>query len=170
MVAAKTGAGAIAVGFGYGFMQAFLFGGFFIWIVVYAIGFAVGTFLHKLAEYKLGSKVIATILGGILVGMILSPARDSMIGKQLTNPYSALSMDKDYIEREPASPDQIANADARAHQDSPEFEKALAKNPTQKVSATANPYAFYATGAFWINFAVFVAGILSPILRVKVRN
>ncbi len=77
----RTAAAAAVVGFAFGYGQNLLWGGFYIWIVLYFLGFAVGKVLHKLASHKLGKKVVATILGGLLVGAMLSPARDALLGR-----------------------------------------------------------------------------------------
>lgn len=77
----RTGGAAAALGFLFGSLESSLWGGIYMWVVLYAVGFGAGKLLHKIASHKLGKKVIATMLGGLLAGALLSPAGPSLLGR-----------------------------------------------------------------------------------------
>ncbi len=51
----------------------------FSWLILLAVGIGVGKMLHRVASYKLGTKIIAAVVAGLLVGLLLSPARDTTL-------------------------------------------------------------------------------------------
>jgi uncharacterized protein YegJ (DUF2314 family) len=252
-VIVKTGLGSMAVGFGYGCIQSALFGGFFMWFVIYGLGYAIGRGLHKLANHKLGYKVIATIVSGMLIGALLSPARDAMLGRAVTFDAIKFADEDSDINIDVSTPEGIKAAYADAHSQAklgfPKFEAAfkehlgdgfkgrtlikdgaqsehlwfnvesidgqkitgrLANKPleltnikkgapvsielnqledwyyvdqddrevggfTQAVQAkqlmrVGDGVGMLTTGSFWLTFAILMAGVLSPILRVRIRN
>jgi len=52
---------------------------FYSWIILALIGVGVSRVLHRIASYKIGTKIAAAVVGGLVVGLLLSPARDSTI-------------------------------------------------------------------------------------------
>ena len=66
------------LGFG---LEFSLFGGFFAWIALYFVGMFAGRGVHKIAQHKLGKRVIFIILAGVLVGTFVTPGREMLIGK-----------------------------------------------------------------------------------------
>lgn len=69
---ARTVLACIALGSIYGFV---LPGGMGIlgFVITYFVGALCGKVVHKIAGYKLGKKVVVSIVAGLLIGMILSP-------------------------------------------------------------------------------------------------
>ena len=80
-ILARTGVVALIVGFVFGSVQSSMMMGYsiFSWLILVAVGIGVGKLLHRIAGYKLGTKIIATVAGALLVGLLLSPARDTTI-------------------------------------------------------------------------------------------
>ncbi len=77
-VLVRTGVAALAAGYAFGSAQAYVLGfSFYSWIVLAVIGFGVGRLLHRIASYKIGMKIVAAVVAGLVVGLLLSPARDS---------------------------------------------------------------------------------------------
>lgn len=233
------------VGFAYGSIHNFLFGGFFIWFLIYGVGFLVGRGLHKVANHKLGGKIIATVVSGLLIGALASPARDVMLGQSASFGFDD---DDDFVSMPKSGDDSVAAAEETARMSFPNFEKAfksqegddfkgrtlfkdgdlvehlwfnvesiengkltgrLANKPAElvnirkgaPVSITVNQledwhyvnqddvevgnfttraqrraahqnngFGMFTTGSFWMTFGIFIAGVLSPILRVRMRN
>lgn len=119
----RTGAAAAVLGFIFGFVEGSIWGGIYMWVVLYAIGFAAGKVLHKIAAHKLGKKVVATILGGFVVGAMLSPAGEILLGKNfMSTAFYGTSLEND--------PEFIANAAIKAKKHFPEFEKAFREQLT----------------------------------------
>ena len=242
----KTVFAAAIIGFAFGSIHDFLFGGIYIWIFIYGIGFLVGRGLHKVADHKLGGKIIATVIGGLLIGALASPARDAMLGRST----SFMDDEDEIVENMPKTgKDAMAAAEETARLRFPEFQKAfneqqgddfkartlfkdgdltehmwfnvetiedgkitgrLANKPVDLVNvkkgapvsitinqledwhfvnqddveeggytvaaqrraarSTANNMNAFNVGSFWLTFGIFVAGVLSPILRVRIRN
>jgi uncharacterized protein YegJ (DUF2314 family) len=241
----KTLLAAGLVGFLYGSVHLFLFGGFFMWFLVYGGGFLVGRALHKVANHKLGGKMIATVVSGLLVGALASPARDAMLGQS-----PGLGFDEaDFASMQKSEIDTVAAAEETARMRFPDFEKAfknqqgddfkgrtsikdgdlvehlwfkvesiengkltgrLANKPVELVNirkgapvsitvnqledwhyvdqddvevgnftnraiagaarSAGNGLGMFAAGSFWLTFAIFIAGVLSPILQVRMKN
>lgn len=243
----KTFVAAGVLGLMFGSIHSFLFGGFYGWLIIYGIGFLVGRVLHRIANHKLGGKIIATVISGMLIGALASPARDAMLGQ---TPSFMMDDDDEIVETTPRSvKEAMIAAQETARLRFPEFQKAfkdkqgddfkgrtvftdgdltehmwfnvesiedgkltgrLANKPVElvnvrkgaPVSITLNQledwhyvnqddaevggftmavqrraartagagYGAFNAGNFWLTFGIFVAGVLSPILRVRLRN
>jgi len=78
----RLGLAMLLLGVAYGFigrsvpMATFGFYGYFI---QFAIWFAVGKVMHRVASYKQGPKVLATAIIGLLLGLMAGPFRDILI-------------------------------------------------------------------------------------------
>lgn len=127
----RTGAGAAALGFAYGFFYESLMGGFYIWFLVYIAGVFAGKFLHKLANHKYGKTVIATIASGIIIGAFLSPAQESMLGKPTDSSFMGLKVDEE---------EMIANAPVIARKRFPEFEQQFKENGKKETFSVKAPF------------------------------
>jgi len=127
----RLGGGAAVLGFAYGFFYEALMGGFFIWFLVYIVGCVAGKILHKLANYKLGKAVIATIACGIVAGALLSPARDSMLGRPTKSMFMGLSIDEE---------DLKANAPVIAKKRFPEFEQKFKESSANEAFRVKVPF------------------------------
>ena len=69
----RTVLSCIALGSIYGFVLPGGGPSFFNFLIPYFVGALSGKVVHKIAGYKLGKKVIASIVSGLLIGIILSP-------------------------------------------------------------------------------------------------
>lgn len=74
----RTVLSCIALGSIYGFVLPSEGLSFFGFIIPYFVGALCGKIIHKIAGYKLGAKVIASITAGLLIGMTLSPISSSV--------------------------------------------------------------------------------------------
>ncbi|MBS1953184.1 MAG: B-box zinc finger protein [Cyanobacteria bacterium SZAS-4] len=76
----RTGLAAVVAGFAFGSAQIYMLGfSFYAWIVLAVVGFGVGRVLHRIASYKIGVKIAGAVAAGLVVGLLLSPARDLTI-------------------------------------------------------------------------------------------
>lgn len=133
----RTFGASALVGLVFGFLSIALWGGFYMWFVLYGGGFLVGKFLHKVASHKLGPKVVATIALGLFLGVVVSPAREPMLGFADTTSGAASVYNDD--DDEPMMPAvNLADAAHKARKRLPEFEKAFQeRTPKQKFSIKA---------------------------------
>ena len=72
----------LVLGFGYGYLAPHLLYmpfGFYGSVVEFFIFFALGKFLHGVASYKLGWKLLACALIGLAVGLALGPFREIIL-------------------------------------------------------------------------------------------
>ncbi|RTL44619.1 MAG: hypothetical protein EKK48_05040 [Candidatus Melainabacteria bacterium] len=77
----RTGLSALAVGFLFGSAQVYMLGmSFYSWLILAAVGLGVSRILHRIAAYKIGTKIALAVVAGLVIGLILSPARDSTLG------------------------------------------------------------------------------------------
>lgn len=77
----RTGLFALVAGFLFGAAQIHLLGfSFYSWILLAAVGIGLSRLLHKISSYKMGSKIALAVVAGLVVGLLLSPARDTTIG------------------------------------------------------------------------------------------
>lgn len=74
-------AASVALGFGWGFVQSFLGGmmGFYGYFIQFFAAVFLGKLLHRAASYKLGAKVTAVALVGLLAGLALSPMQQEFV-------------------------------------------------------------------------------------------
>jgi len=72
-ILARTAVAAAVVGYIFGVTQSFSMGGIYGWIMLYVVGIIVGNGLHRLARYKVGKKVVAAVVGGLVAGALVSP-------------------------------------------------------------------------------------------------
>lgn len=114
-----------------------MWGGFYMWLVVYAVGFAIGKAIHKVAAHKLGKKVVATILGGLLIGAFLSPASDALLGR---NSSMTAAIQAAQGMSAANNPEAIANAAIKARKHFPEFEKAFKAQTTDQYFLVKAPF------------------------------
>ncbi len=134
---ARTAGAAAVVGYIFGYVENSLWGGFYMWLVVYAVGFAIGKAIHKVAAHKLGKKVVATILGGLLIGALLSPASDALLGR---NSGMTAAIEAAQGMSEASNPELIANAAIKARKHFPEFEKAFKAQTTDQYFLVKAPF------------------------------
>lgn len=125
----RTAAGAIAIGFAFGCFYKFFSGGFYIWFLVYFLGVLLGRGLHRLANYKLGKRVLATMIVGVIAGALISPAQGEMFGVPSDSSFMGIKIDKESIKEQ---------APAIARSRFAEFEKAFRnKSPQDSFSVQA---------------------------------
>ena len=64
-------------GYLYGYVEPKLPGmGIYGYLIQFVLAYALGKLAHRAASYKLGAKIIATALVGLLIGLALGPTRD----------------------------------------------------------------------------------------------
>ncbi|MBN8660164.1 MAG: hypothetical protein J0M35_07355 [Candidatus Obscuribacter phosphatis] len=67
------------VGFAFSFVQPMLPGfGFYGFLILMGLGYLSGRLLHKTVGYKLGSKIVMTVIAGFLLGYFLGPFHDTL--------------------------------------------------------------------------------------------
>lgn len=78
----RTGLAALAAGFVFGNLEQHMLGmGYlYTWILLAVAGIGVSKLLHRISSYKIGAKIALAVIAGLLVGLILSPARDNILG------------------------------------------------------------------------------------------
>jgi uncharacterized protein YegJ (DUF2314 family) len=86
----RTVAAAAVIGYAFGFLQMSSMG-FYGFFIMYAVGLLVGNVLHRVAGFKMGPKIIATVIAGVICGAALSPmfqtsARPKAIYSTAINP------------------------------------------------------------------------------------
>lgn len=127
----RTAAGAVVVGFAFGCFYQFFQGGFYIWFLVYFLGCLLGKGLHKLASYKLGKRVLATMIVGVIAGALLSPAQGEMLGHPSNSSFMGVKVDKQSI---------IEQAPAIARHRFSTFEQAFRDKAPQDTFAVQAPF------------------------------
>lgn len=132
----RTGGAAAVLGMIFGFVENSLWGGIYMWLVLYAVGFGAGKVLHKIASHKLGKKVVGTMIGGLLIGAMLSPAGNVLLGR---SPNLTAAVDAaQSLSASAGDPEFIANAAIKAKKHFPEFETAFeTSKPGQHFSIKA---------------------------------
>jgi uncharacterized protein YegJ (DUF2314 family) len=123
IIMVRTAAAAAVLGFAFGHAENMLFGGFYMWIIVYLIGFGAGKLLHRVASYKVGRKVVASMIGGLIVGVLVSPARDVMFGQLI--PATMNSTTVHGLGDAEGDPEILANSAVKARKHFSEFEAAF---------------------------------------------
>lgn len=88
VVIAKTLAASIVVGCVFGFLNTSMMG-FYGYFILYAVGILVGNAIHRVSGYKMGPKISATVLVGVLVGTVLSPMYMRMSGSSSSSVRAA---------------------------------------------------------------------------------
>ena len=235
----RTAAGAIAIGFAFGCFYKFFSGGFYIWFLVYFLGVLLGRGLHRLANYKLGKRVLATMIVGVIAGALISPAQGEMFGVPSDSSFMGIKIDKESIKEQ---------APAIARSRFAEFEKAFRNkspqdsfsvqapvddggmvehlwikvneiedstitgtlansskklpnlkvgtqvttqsakiddwfyshdgidvgffgmDPDERVSKYGSDFGLMTQGWIWINLAIMLAGVISPVLAIRLKN
>lgn len=235
----RTAAGALAVGVGFGCFYQFFHGGFYIWFLVYFLGCLIGKGLHKLANYKLGKRVLATMIGGIVVGALLSPAQGELFGNPSDSGFMGIKVDRDSVveqapelarNRFPQFKEQFRNKSPQdvftvkaPIEDSGAIEhlwfivskiedKTITGNlttapkkltnlkagtevattvdklddwmyshdgedigyfgmdPDERMKKYGGDYGWMTQGWVWINLAIMIAGVISPVLAIRLKN
>jgi hypothetical protein len=82
---------AAAIGYAFGMFEEQLssMGGIYTIVMIFFVGWGVGKILHKVAQYKLGTKIILAVAAGLVVGYLLSPIRDQILSAMLVSGPSA---------------------------------------------------------------------------------
>lgn len=246
-ILATLGLASVGVGFVFGILQSQLYGGYLLWFALFFVGFFVGKALHKLAKHKLGTKILATVISGVVIGALLSPARDVMLGGGMTldGIASAIGMDTVAPKRDDSARNKFGQ---RARSQFSKFETAfnnknganfkvrtlvtdgtdsediwlnvesisdeningrIANKPLEltnlkkgaaleikrdaiddwyyedqedeevgffsrddegEIGTFRRRAGWWSMGSFWLSLSIFIGGIVSPILRVKVRE
>lgn len=235
----RTAAGAIGVGFAFGCFYQFFHDGFYIWFLMYFLGCLLGKGLHKLASYKLGKRVLATMIGGVVIGALISPAQGEMFGHPSDSSFMGIKIDPESVaEQAPtiarrsfdsfetafrnkhsqdhfsvkapvedngavehlwikvgkiedttitgtlaSAPTKLANLKAGSEvstkveklddwayshngQDAGNF----GMDPDERVRTYGDPDGWMTQGWIWINLAIMLAGVVSPVLAIRLKN
>lgn len=56
-------------------------GYFYTFAILAVAGFGVSKLLHRVSSYKIGTKIALAVIAGLLIGLILSPARETLLGQ-----------------------------------------------------------------------------------------
>ncbi len=70
------------LGFAFGYVNSGLTGmgfGFYSYLILLGLSYMVGKSVHRVAGYKLGPKIVVTILAGLFLGMALGPLRQELL-------------------------------------------------------------------------------------------
>jgi hypothetical protein len=81
VILARTGGTGLFIGFIYGCLQATMhlsMFGILTWVMLVVAGLGSGKLLHRVSGYKLGARISAAAAVSLLVGVILSPLRDTI--------------------------------------------------------------------------------------------
>ncbi len=78
-VGVRTFVAAALAAYVFGFGASFLFGGYWSWLITYALGVLVGNLLHKVSGFKLGSIIVSVVVSGILCGTLLNPSTFNLL-------------------------------------------------------------------------------------------
>ncbi len=84
----RVGLAMVVFGLGYGFLAKRLLYvplGIYGYIVEFFLFLALGKMMHRIASYKQGSKVLGSVVLGLVVGLALSPLRDVIINSLSPN-------------------------------------------------------------------------------------
>jgi hypothetical protein len=167
----RTGLVALVVGGLFGYGSGYLpMGGFYGWIICYAIGVFVGNFVHRVSGYKLGKRISTVVAVALLVGALGVPAVVGKMGggtrqaqaaqlAQYLAENDALVDDDDQAEavnKTAGNESSGAQPDHR-HKMSPEARARM----YQQLVQMSNHGSMY-MGFNLIDIAVFCFGVVSP--------
>lgn len=77
----RTAIASLPIGYGFGSLETRLLSFSYtiiVWALLYLGGMVIGKVLHRVAAHKLGPSVVATVLAALLIGILLSPLRDTI--------------------------------------------------------------------------------------------
>jgi hypothetical protein len=90
LILAKTAVVAAGIGYAFGLFEEQLssIGGIYAIVMIFFVGWGIGKVLHRVAQHKLGPKIILGVIVGLLVGYLVSPIRDQIFGAILASGHS----------------------------------------------------------------------------------
>ncbi len=171
-VAVRTLASAALAAYIFSYVSMFLFGGYWGWIITYAVGLFIGNLIHKVSGFKLGPVIIGTVLVGMIVGTALNPDTynaflpNNKISEQLAledpdlvTPDAAMEKSKQMAKN--ASSSSNNNNNNNNNNNLEQQEPGSAPPSAQKMAYLQNAYRQMQVMNL-VKLAIFVLGVLTP--------